>query len=209
MNKEKRIEVEIPFWGFYESLHDSFIDDALEMHFQNDDGDIDPEDRDLIWEADIDWKAIQKEYCERFVEELSRETELDFEFIEMTSPREYNFSSDRLFASLPANQIAKIRKEVESYPDWANVVKERFTSYSGFSSNYSPDITDEEWSREILDECQYLVMLERYFEENLPEDWQLRCAEDINVYEMSSIGIAAEKVHELIKKKEGGENVSA
>lgn len=197
------IEVEIPFWGFYESIHDSYIDDAVAGHFEDDQGNLPENINDAIYDADINWKAMREEYCELFVDELAQRTGLDFEYTAITSPKYYNFKSDRLFANLPKAQVDKIRKEVEAYPEWETEIKERFTDRDGFWSNYSPDIKHDDWTKDILDQCQYKVMLELYFDHNLEDDWQQWCAEDLLPYEMDSVNDAIEIVNKYIKEHNG------
>lgn len=65
----------------------------------------------------------------------------------MTSPREYNFETDRLFVTMPLYILAKIRKAVGETA-LAAAFKERFTSYDGFISGYRNTIPDKplaEW----------------------------------------------------------------
>lgn len=202
MSKNK-IEVEIPFWGFYESIHDNNIDRAIESYYEDDQGNMSEENADAISMADVDWDSIRKEYCKRFVEELANRSELDFEYSDMTSPKYYNFETDRLFAWLPKEQADRVRKEVEAYPEWAETIKERFTDRSGFISNYDPDINHEDWTREELDQCQWLVILQLYFDHHLDEDWQIWCGDDVLANELDSVGEATEVIDDYIKEKRG------
>jgi hypothetical protein len=203
----KRVEIELPFAGFYESWHDDDITQAVESNFQDDEGEITSEMSDKIWSADIDWSAIRLEYCKAFVSNFADEFGLDLQFAEMTSPREYNFTSDRLFVSIPKEQIDKIRAEVEQSDTWADYVKERYTSRDGFWSHYDSDIKHEDWTADVLDECQYKTMIECWLElkhkndpNNVKEwndlEWEL--ATDIEVYGFSSVIDAINEVEKLI-----------
>lgn len=183
----KTVEIELPFSGFYESLHDQALEDAIEQHFSYDyDKDEDKElgeDYDKArWDADINWAEIYKNYAKAYTEEFGHEFNLDLEFVELSSPKYYNFSTDRIFAKVPKEQIDAIFKEVIAHPDWAEYIKERFTSYDGFSSNYSNDANDDEWklSDFALDECQYRVVLEFWLEKisDANEDWDIYLMED-------------------------------
>lgn len=63
----KKIEIEVPFSGFYESYHDQFIEDAIENAFNYDydtGEEIELGDKydKARWDADIDWKTIQEGY---------------------------------------------------------------------------------------------------------------------------------------------------
>jgi hypothetical protein len=206
--KDGHIEIEIPFDGFYETYHDRAIDDAVESHFQDDGGDLSDEASEAIWSTNVDWKAIKLEYVKEFTSAFASEFELDLQFSEMTSPREYNFSTDRIFASIPKVQIDKIRKEVESYPTWSKIIKDRFTSYDGFSSNYSNDSKDPDWTADILDECQYRVILEAWIEHKSNaqhidyDDYYI--ASELEVYAFDSISDAVDLIEKEIKKVKKG-----
>lgn len=204
------IEIELPFSGFYESYHDQKIDEAIESYFNYDpesgeDIEISEEIFEAIWDADIDWGAIRKEYSKEYVEAFGDRYGLTLTFVELQSPREYNFGTDRVFASIKEDEINEIRKEVEAHEKWAEEIKERFTDRSGFWSNYSNDSKDTDWTREKLDECQYRVILEfwlnniqfigSYWEEE--ECW---IADEIQVSEFQSINNAYEKIEAYRKE---------
>jgi hypothetical protein len=179
-NTMSKIEIQIPFSGFYESLHDSFIDDAVDEHFNynhetGEDIELDDKFYDAKWSADIDWGKIHQGYAKAYVGEFGDKFGLDLEFAELTSPREYNFSTDRIFAKISEEQLNKLRKEVEAHKKWADCIREKFTSYDGFSSNYSNDSEDEEWTAEVLDECQYGVMLDFWIEHISDESEEWDC----------------------------------
>ena len=120
----------IPFSGFYESIHDSYMNDVLEMR----EAEID----------DIDWGNVFEEYAKEYVKKLAEWMEVSLEYEELVSPREYNFMSDRIFAKISRSDFAKILCAVrgEALND---KVKEMFTSRSGFISNYPNRIS--EWGR--------------------------------------------------------------
>ncbi|MDE3023040.1 MAG: hypothetical protein KGI54_14525 [Pseudomonadota bacterium] len=65
-------------------------------------------------------------------------------FESMDSPREYNFTTDRIYASVPVFVLRKLfkRSREEKHRTLAAVIKKRFTSYDGFYSFYSNDLGD-------------------------------------------------------------------
>jgi len=203
------VKIQIPFSGFYESIHDGEIDKALENGFNYDyetDSEKEP-DSDAIWQADIDHNAIRKEYCQAFIAALGDKYDLTLTFDEMTSPKEYNFSTDRLFCLIPREEINKIRKEVEAHEDYPQLIKDRFTSYDGFHSFCSNDYQNEEWTRETLDECQYEVLIEFWLDkvsdETGPEGWHMEewyLTNDFEMCNWDSIIAAHEKVEEQIRE---------
>lgn len=215
------VKIELPFSGFYESIHDKEIDDAIEYSFQigdwresNDDeetGMSDDKEREIfdsIYMADVDWKAIRSEYCENFVEAFGEEFGLHLTFDEVTSPREYNFSTDRVFCKVPREEIDKIRKAVEEHEGYPQWIKDRFTSYDGFWSFYSNDYKDEVWTRETLDECQYRVIIE-FWLDNIcdsmgSEGWHMEeyyLTNDFEMYNWYSIINAVDTIEKYMKEK--------
>jgi cation transport regulator ChaB len=198
------IKIELPFAGFYESWHDDAIDRAIESAFEDDQGNMPDDMWDVIMSADVDWSAIRKEYCREYVSCFAQEFDLTLEYDGMQSPREYNFTTDRVFATVGRAEFnSKVRKVVEALPEWPTEIRERFTSRSGFWSHYSNDHTDPEWTAKDLDECQYGVMLEVYInhlhtsDPNNNHEWSEReyhMLEDIEVYSFSSVNDAIEAI---------------
>ena len=76
--------------------------------------------------------------------------DLGLTFDEMVSPREYNFTTDRIFMSIPRNSVAKLFRisRAENHTKLREAIKDRFTSYDGFRSFYSNDLND--WLRKPL-----------------------------------------------------------
>lgn len=64
---------------------------------------------------------------------------LGLTFESMDSPREYNFTTDRLYAHIGVDVAAALfaRSEAENHATLAAVIRERFTSRDGFISHYS------------------------------------------------------------------------
>lgn len=200
----KRVEVQIPFSGFYETHHDMKITEAVESAFN-----YDPEsgeEKDLpneFWDADINWSAIQNDYCRHYVEAFGEHFGLDLEFVEMTSPREYNFTTDRIFATIPEEQMNKIKDKVLGSEDGRKYVSDRFTSGPGFSSFYSNDLTDEEWQGE-LDYNQLGAILQFYVEKEITEDnwyeFEYELMGDGELYGWESVENAQNEVEKAIER---------
>lgn len=181
----KKIEIELPFSGFYESLHNQFLEDAIESAFNYDyetgeDVELGDDYDQARWDADINWPEIQENYSKAYVEEFGQEFDLDLEFVATTSPKYYNFSTDRIFANIPLEQIERIRKEAEAHVDYAEFIKERYTSYDGFWSNFSNDSNDKDWTKEELNPVQYRSILDFWIEKisDAHEDWDIFLMDD-------------------------------
>lgn len=131
----------VPFAGFYESSHDEQLDWALEQMMSDDSGD---QFGGLLMRVfwDCNWRAVHEEYAREYVVNLAAEFKLKLLYERMISPREYNFTTDRIFAYIPLVEVRRLRRETA--PEVLNeVVLEMFTSRSGFSSSYANDV--REW----------------------------------------------------------------
>lgn len=127
----------IPFSGFYYSWHDDAIDRALDSLMQDTAGDpfsgLVRRAFDLIW-----WPHVHEAYAKAYAENFAREFGIaGLEFEELVSPREYNFTTDRIFVKIPDSEIDRIFDSVNA-ETLHGVAREMFTSRSGFISFYSP-----------------------------------------------------------------------
>jgi hypothetical protein len=128
----------IPFCGFYDSLHDSMLDDAVEQMMSDESG---SPYNGLVYKVQMDcrWKPVHEAYARAYCENFGIHFELkSLTFDELKSPKYYNFETDRIFATISTEEVARIASET-NWDDFAELAKERFTSRSGFSSFYNPD----------------------------------------------------------------------
>lgn len=200
MKKTKKIEIELPFEGFYESIHSEKIDDVILQSFEDDEGNLNEKASDAYSFCDIDFKEIYKDYCSQYVRAFGKYFDLDLKFTDVTSPREYNFYSDSVYSTVPLQQIDRIRKIVESYSDYKDIISDRFTSRDGFISHFSNDINNNEWTRKELAPVQYKIILEVYIEREYPHfnEWEL--LDDIDIYSSKAVMDSQDKIHKYIKE---------
>lgn len=141
----KKVEVNLTFFsGFYESIHKSNFDREEENAMENY-----PESN---WD-DFNWKYNEIEYCKSYVRAVSSELGFEMEFVKMTSPREYNFTTDKIYVSMKLKDIKEIAKVALNSEEMKKLVKRRFTSRDGFISFYSNDI--EEWKEKKVEDWDY------------------------------------------------------
>lgn len=147
------METNIPFGGFYETIWDDEIDNLAEReaeYMTSDEGEWEGFEQGEIQSVlfdHTDHASIFKKIAELYVDawqdlingELGIDIKLDYTL--MVSPREYNFTTDRLFADISRSDIAKVYRKVGRQRLRAKA-EEMFTSRSGFSSFYSPNIED-------------------------------------------------------------------
>ena len=133
----------IPFSGFYNTLHDDALHQAVTDMF------TDRASGNHVftglaertdWECH--WQNVMQSYAEEYAEQFAREFGVfTMRFESMQSPKYYNFTTDRIFCEVDLEELIWIRTLV---PDeiLAEVAAEQFTSRDGFISFYSPKVAD-------------------------------------------------------------------
>jgi hypothetical protein len=158
MKNSDRVEVQIPFSGFYESLYSAEIDRFTESdadHFAGEDkGSLAEELRvsadefsGLLSDA-LDYKAaclaIAKTYADCFSRRVSKEIQckLNLKYVDMTSPAYYNFETDKIFCTIPWGAIKRLYRlhEADGFKVLDAQIIKRHSSYDGFRSFYSNDL---------------------------------------------------------------------
>lgn len=155
----------IPFQGFYCSAHDHLIDNAVDSMSQDDLGDPIPERVEQI-SCKAKWSKVHQEYSKRYVEMLCEEYNIQLKFVELDSPREYNFTTDKIVCEISEAEVKRIFDEVDA-EELTRVAEERHTSRSGFISFYNPDWktwgTPDTWEAQQL--CTLLTAYIGEFDE--------------------------------------------
>lgn len=162
----KNLIINIPFRGFYESLFRAGIDYAEESTIYNE---VEGKGRnpskcaDAFFEAANYRKAhlyVAQEYVYYFNKYVAEEFGLDLglEFETVQSPREYNFSTDRIFCFISPEKVQELRAKVPD-ADLDAAIKQRFTSRSGFISSYSNSLAQWEPNVENWDHNELGTLL--------------------------------------------------
>lgn len=147
--QETLTEIELPFCGFYCSPADDRLDNDAKQYFDKED-DGDDHTPDDFYVDFNEWASIRLNYAQTYTDCFETwlddlDIKLDLKYSGMSSPKEYNFSTDRIFANVPLSQMIKLYRALDK-----NVLREtiekRFTSYDGFISYYSNDL--DEWIKE-------------------------------------------------------------
>lgn len=137
----KKQEVRLMFFtGFYESIHDSVFDFETEMIMEDYPG--------KTWD-DFRFSYDWKDYSKMYVRAISSELGIDLEFQELISPREYNFTTDKIICYIKPKDVKKIKSALNS-KTFDKLVKERFTRRDGFIPFYS--CYADEWREKKLSE---------------------------------------------------------
>lgn len=206
------IELQVPFDGFYNSFYSEMIDreeeqfiqyQTEELHLTHEQG---AELADLLWRTSsfqTMYLALAEDYVTAF-NRLFKEwsgVDLKLSFIEMQSPREYNFTTDRLFAKADLTAICTLRGKVDE-ARLAECMEANHKSRDGFISFYSYHL--EDWP-ESVDEWDH-NQLHTLIEASLPEDWRwdvyYEVAESDTTYQAWECGVNWEAVNEFLEKFE-------
>jgi hypothetical protein len=149
------ISARIPFAGFYCSFWDGQIDNWIDQQTENNGHDL-----DAIHDA-ADFSAarldIAKAYAEEFIDWLGDclDQKIVGEFEELTSPRYYNFETDRVFVKLEEAAVQQVLDDLRAkdYETLQKAFEAQFTSRSGFVSFYEPVVPSKplaEWDHNEL-----------------------------------------------------------
>ena len=136
------------FVGFYDSIWEPDTEIYYECERTGQEEDVD---------FTFDYKQYQNDICKAYTEvwelwmqEFINE-DIELEFVEVVSPRFYNFENDSCRVKIRLTQaaedaiIAKIGKHRDQIAKW---IKENHTSNEGFSSNLSDDI--DQWPSRLF-----------------------------------------------------------
>ena len=131
----------IPFDGFYHGTVDMLLDMEIEQHIEYRKGE-DPAYDDYPYYS-IDWIAIAKRYAVNYKDYLEKEhnIKLSLEFEELVMPKEYNFTSDRIFCLVPLEELEALHSTFIANDNNQSIVNDRFKSRDGFIS-FSGDFVD-------------------------------------------------------------------
>lgn len=150
------------FSGFYESIHDELFDSEEDSIIES-----------YLGKKYDDFRFTYKyvEYCRSYVSAISSEIDIKLEFMELTSPREYNFSTDQISCWINSKELKKISSVLDS-DTLKNLIKRRFTSRDGFMSWYSNDIKEWKKKKVVNWNCVELgTLLDAWLIENESEDY--------------------------------------
>lgn len=170
----KKLEIGLPFFsGFYDSIHSSALDREEEEIIEMYEG--------KSYE-DFSFTVDYLSYCKNYVHEVNSILDLNLEFVEMTSPREYNFSTDRIFCTISKKDLKKISSALDT-EIMRDLVKKTFTSRDGFISFYSNNI--DEWKEKPLKDWDYNelgILLYAYVKVKKIEDIDFMCYQYCSTY---------------------------
>ena len=175
MNK---LESTIPFDGFYESFISADIEHQMgqQIEWDCDLYDLNESEEEILYNNYLSvnksffYNQIAEDYTNFYFDALNEELDgftLKATYKCFTSPREYNFETDRIFIDIERDHaIDFIKYIIKNYKkELENKIKERFTSRSGFWAYYENDLDTwtqnySEWDYNQIGTCFELFDLE-------------------------------------------------
>ena len=147
LNKTKFL---IDFGGFYHSIHSDLIDSRIECFEIN--------------EGKVNYKETCNSYCIEFIDSVNDMLELDLKFIQIDSPKFYNFTTDKIEAEINENDFNKLKDTYLNSDEFIDYVNENSKSYDGFISYYNGfnEVIKED---EILLQYMFNYILKEYADE--------------------------------------------
>lgn len=175
----------IPFSGFYNSMHNAAIDHALENMLSDSSG-CHPASKRISNETyrhtQTPMNEYTSEYVRIFVQHLNKESGLNISLAweSVSSPRTYNFETDRIFARVTESDARAMLRAVDPAKMDA-VTKAEFTSRDGFCSHYSPRWRD--WGPVLeWDHNQIGALLSALVAQYMEEGWEFGIAQTISEF---------------------------
>jgi len=155
----------IPFKGFYESSHDSAIDYAIISYFDYEGNGnfpvIDGVDFQDIYDS-FPYRKAYEAYALEYMERFSTLCDLaSLTFDSLDSPREYNFATDRIFCHISTGDLMKVWEAIDKKA-LDSLIKDKFTSCSGFISGYDNALMAWDSDPTTWDHNQIGTLLECY-----------------------------------------------
>ena len=140
----------IDFGGFYHSIHSDILDIQID-YFEID-------------EDNVNYKETRNSYCNEFINSLNDMLELNLKFIQIDSPKFYNFTTDKIEAEINENDFNKLKDTYLNSNEFIDYVNENSKSCSGFFSFYNGfnEVIKED---EILLQYMFNYILEEYADE--------------------------------------------
>lgn len=201
------VDIRVPFGGFYNSMHSNSVDEMVKSHTSwllketgaievkvecfSDFCDEEPDDIFVTAVSDcIDYGFVFEKIAQKYVEHFVKETcfgtlNFDLKFKGLWSPKEYNFHTDQITATISNQDFRNLFQLVSTIKAFELVLKNRLTLRPGFVPHHS---NDKDWwiknFTKLTDDQKYilgLLMLEAVALDNNGHnsDWEYKVWESM------------------------------
>lgn len=163
--KNNKIQFNLDFGGFYESIHEWHIENKL-LDLYNFANDTDQEDfyDDVLsnFRDSINYNEVQNQYCTQWLNHFNMNFNTWFTFKGIDSPKYYNFETDTIICEVSEGYIDDIINfKDDNLVDFINEVSR---SCSGFTSFY------EGWDQVITNKAVFMNYYTRWLL-SIDEHW--------------------------------------
>ena len=146
MNK---LESTIPFDGFYESFISADIEHQIgqQIEWDSDTFDLNEDEQQILWDSYLSvnrsyfYNQIAEDYTNFYIDALNERLKgftLKATYKFFTSPREYNFSTDRIFIEIEKNHAIDFIKYVNELNDKITQRNNKFLETAKYYGHPSP-----------------------------------------------------------------------
>lgn len=210
-----RVEVQIPFAGFYYSWHSEECDRPIDDLWENRaESYVDPViasatqkewDDATLWA--FDYGDIYREYAEDYARTFCDSLGIrDIEFGAMESPLEYNFATDRIFVTIPRAEADRLRAQWFDSSEFRENVRKHLTGRDGFIPHFDNTTDSEDWTRDTWDAVQWSILLDVAITSECGDEWELSVLEAMpSVYENAAINDAIAAISAYIAEHKESE----
>ena len=145
MKIQDKLEVALPFFqGFYHTELEDLIDREIEQEAE-----FNGKEVEYLYDI-YNFQQAMEAISKGWVQAFSKETGIPLEYGDVSSPKEYNFTTDRVFAFIPVSEVLKL-ESLRATEEFKTVLREWFTSYDGFMSFYDNDPESDKWQRPVVE----------------------------------------------------------
>lgn len=190
-----KLTVELPlFPGFYESILENSDTEtwAWQDFVSGEEPEPNPDD------YEYDWQERHRDIAEAFIEAVRQNTPKglfdDIGFDAITSPREYNFSTDKIWVEVTLSPYfaSNVTEFMLRERDWLEKqIRHDWTSRDGFISRMEPNLY--EWPEKLLanndedDLCRYVSQIWEYIIIAEHGHDEYRALETLEIFAMDDI----------------------
>jgi hypothetical protein len=115
--------------------------------------------RDRLFDC-VDWSQVHQTYARKYCRAFAEEYGIELKFESLSSPKYYNYETDRIFAHISDEEIARLFEAVD-VKALEKLIRERFSSCSGFISHY-PNTLEDWGDLDTWDHNQLGTLVEAY-----------------------------------------------
>ena len=190
MKIQDKLEVALPFFpGFYHTELENLIDREIEQESEYNGKEV-----EYLFDVYNHQKAMEA-ISKGWVRAFSKETGIPLEYKDLSSPKEYNFTTDRVFAFIPVSEVLKL-ESLRHSEEFKTILRQWFTSYDGFISFYDNDPESDKWQRPVVewDHNELSALLAAFVLRNHgdKDKFQMELFDNPAVYEAAQYGWEAE-----------------